>query len=427
MLDAWRITAAIISGPLRMRKRRRQLVIAGATALGASALGWHYWPERGFVNPCRATLPAALAGHEVVRAAWDGVDATRVWDCHAHLLGNGDSGSGIWLSPDMRSLAHPLQFAQRLFFLDAGCVHDAPGRVDKSYVERMHDLILGMRAGCKLLLLAFDRHHGMEGQPLPEQTALYVPDEYAMTVAHRHPRYFEWAASIHPYRPDCVAALEQARKGGARAVKWLPAAMGIDPSSPSCDRFYAALARLDMPLITHGGQEWAVHVGEHQHLGNPLRLRRALEHGVRVAVAHCATAGTDRDLDRGPHGPYVESFALFARLMDDPRYERNLFGDISAITQINRAGPALATLLERTDWHGRLINGSDYPLPGVMPLYSMRQLVDLRLLEPALAPVLSALHEHNPLLFDYALKRHLRWGRKRFATGVFETRAFFAP
>lgn len=412
-----------------MRKRRRQLIVtaAGATALGAAGLAWRFWPEHGLTNPCHATLPATLAGHEAVRAAWDGLNALEVWDCHAHLIGNGDSGSGISLSPEMYSLFHPVQFAQRVFFLNAGCVHDAPRRVDKSYVERMRSLLDGMRPGCKLLLLAFDRHHGADGKPVSGQTALYVPNGYTMAVAQRQPRYFEWAASIHPYRQDCVAALEQAHAGGARAVKWLPAAMGIDPSSPRCDRFYETLARLNTPLITHGGLERAVHVGERQHLGNPLLLRRALEHGVRVVVAHCATAGTDRDLDRGPNGPYVESFALFARLMDDKRYEQRLFGDISAVTQTNRAGSGLAHLLERTEWHARLLNGSDYPLPGVMPLYSMRQLVGLRLVDPALAPALSAIQEHNPLLFDFVLKRHLRFSGKRFAPGVFETRRFFAP
>ncbi len=412
-----------------MRKQRRRLILAagGATVLGGAALVARYWPQHRLVNPCHAALPAVLAEHDAVRAAWDGIDATLVWDCHAHLIGNGDSGSGIWLSPDMYSLAHPVQFAQRLFFMNAGCAHESTGRVDESYIERMHNLLDGMRPGCKLVLFAFDRHHGTDGRPLPEQTALFVPNDYTMAVARRHPRYFEWAASIHPYRTDCVPALEQARAAGARAVKWLPAAMGIDPSSPRCDRFYAALARLDMPLITHGGLERAVHVGERQHLGNPLLLRRALEHGIRVVVAHCATAGADRDLDRGPLGPYVDSFALFERLMDDARYERNLFGDISAVTQSNRAGPALARLLERTDWHARLLNGSDYPLPGVIPLYSMQQLVELRLIELRLVPALSAIHEHNPLLFDFVLKRHLRHAGKRFATNVFETRPFLAP
>ena len=403
------------------------MAAGGAAALGAATLVWRYAPEHGLSNPCHGLLPPALAGHEAVRAAWEGVDPAHVWDCHAHLVGTGDSGGGAWLNPDLHSLAHPVEFARRLVILNASCAQDAPGRVDESYVERMHDLVEGMRPGYKVVLLAFDRHYAMDGRPVPERTMLYVPNEYASAVVRRYPQYFEWAASIHPYRKDCVAALEQARAGGARAVKWLPAAMGIDPSSSRCDPFYSALARLDVPLITHGGLELAVRVGDFQHLGNPLLLRRALDHGVRVVVAHCATAGSDRDLDRGAGGPHVESFALFARMMDDPQYERRLFGDLSAVTQINRADPALARLIERTEWHPRLLNGSDYPLPGIMPLYSIRKLASLRVIDPALAPVLAEIHRHNPLLFDFVLKRHLRSAGKRLAPMVFETRAFFAP
>ncbi|HET9404939.1 MAG TPA: amidohydrolase family protein, partial [Burkholderiales bacterium] len=210
-----------------------------------------------------------------------------------------------------------------------------------------------------------------------------------------------------------------------RAVKWLPAAMGIDPASPRCDAFYAELKRLDLPLITHAGMERAVRVAGRQHLGNPLLLRRPLEHGVRVVVAHCASMGEDVDLDRGAGGPYVESFALFARLMDEPRHGKTLFGDLSAITQANRAGPALVRLIERDDWHARLLNGSDYPLPGIMPLYSMSQLVQLGVIEPGIVPVLAAIREHNPLLFDFVLKRSLRAGNKSIARSAFETRPFF--
>jgi mannonate dehydratase len=299
--------------------------------------------------------------------------------------------------------------------------------VDLSYVERMHNLLDGMRPGAKLILLAFDRHYAADGTPMPEETAFHVPDAYAMATARRYPRHFEWAASIHPYRRDCLDALRLAKAGGARAVKWLPAAMGMDPSSSRCDAFYAELRKLDLPLITHAGMERAVRVANRQHLGNPLLLRRPLEHGVRVVVAHCATLGEDRDIDRGANGPYVESFSLFARLMDEARSGKTtLFGDLSAVTQQNRAGPALATLIERSDWHPRLINGSDYPLPGIMPLYSTSRLVDLGFIEPRLAPVLSAIREYNPLLFDFVLKRHLRSAGKSFSREIFETRPFFA-
>jgi predicted TIM-barrel fold metal-dependent hydrolase len=360
-----------------------------------------------------------------VRAAWEGIDPRQVWDAHVHLVGTGDSGSGIEIHPGMESLLSPGQFARRLFFLNAGCAHEARGQVDHAYVERMHNLLDGMRPGAKLLLFAFERAYREDGSPNADRTSFHVPDTYARDTARAHPEYFEWAASIHPYRADCAAAAERAAQQGARAVKWLPAAMGMDPASPRCDRFYEVLARLDLPLISHAGEERAVLGTDTQDFGNPLRLRRALAHGVRVVIAHCGSLGQDRDLDRGPEGPLVDSFQLFARMMDEPRHAGRLFGDISAVTQLNRAGPALARLIERSDWHPRLLNGSDYPLPGVMPIFSVDYLVQSGLLATETAPVLKEIRTHNPLLFDFVLKRTLRANGKAFPARVFETRGFF--
>ena len=405
--------------------RRRFLYGAAAVAGAAALAAWRWWPEQGFWNPCLARLPRRLAEHELVRSAWEGVDPAQVWDAHAHLVGSGDSASGIFVNPRMDSLLSPAQYARRLFFLNAGCAHDAPGSVDLAYVERMHNLIDGLRPGAKLLLFAFDRSFDERGEIAWERTGFYVPDAYARDTARAHPRYFEWAASIHPYRADCVAALDDAAQSGARAVKWLPAAMGMDPASPLCDRFYAAIAKLGLPLVTHAGLERAVVGSDSQDFGNPLRLRRPLDAGVRVVVAHCASMGQDRDLDKGEGGSYVDSFELFARMMDELRWQGRLFGDVSAMTQINRAGPALARTLERSDWHPRLLNGSDYPLPGVMPIFSVDYLVSLGLIESVAAAVLKEIRAHNPLLFDFVLKRHLRSNGKGFPKGVFETRAFF--
>ena len=377
------------------------------------------------LNPCLAGLPPRLAEHELVRAAWEGIDATLVWDGHAHLVGIGDSGDGVWINPDSESPVHPLQFAQRVFFLNAGCANGAPGQVDRSYVERMRSLLDPMPPGAKLVLLAFDRVYTESGDVALGRSSFYVPNAYAHAVAQRHPDRFEWAASIHPYRRDCVVALESAAGQGARAVKWLPAAMGIDPGSALCDGFYSALARLDLPLITHAGLERAVHGSDTQEYGNPLRLRRALDHGVRVVVAHCASMGQDRDLDRGPNGPMVDSFELFERMMEMPRFVGKLFGDLSALPQRARA-QALGRVIERTDWQSRLLNGSDYPLPGAMPLYSLDYLAEQGFIERATAPVLSEIRRYNPLLFDFVLKRHLVVAGKRFAASVFETRPFFS-
>ena len=358
-----------------------------------------------------------------MRAAWEGIDPAKVWDSHAHLVGTGDSGSGVYVNPRMESLLSPAQYARRLFFLNAGCVHESPGSVDRSYVERMHNLVDGLRPGVKLVLFAFERAHDERGAPVLEETTFYVPDAYARDTARRDPRYFEWAASIHPYRGDALDALRQAKAEGAVAVKWLPSSMNIDPAAARCAPFFAELARLDLPLIVHCGEERAVLGADRHDLGNPLRVRRALDAGVRVVIAHCASMGSDVDLDRGPNGPQAESFALFERVFE--QYPKNCFGDISAMTQLNRAGPALARVIERAHWHARLLNGSDYPLPGLMPIFSVDYLVSLGLLPASAAPVLKEIRAHNPLLFDFVAKRHLRSNGRALSARVFETRSFF--
>lgn len=398
----------------------------GAAAAASMAAGWKYWPEQGWTNPCRADLPRSLREHEIVRAAWEGISPERMWDCHTHLVGTGDSGSGIWLNPAMHSPLAPMQYAQRLFFLNAACANDPPGQVDRTFVERLRTLVNGLPRGPKLMLMAFDHTYDAEGNRDLPNTAFHTPNVYAARTASGSPVHFEWIASVHPYRADCVEALEWAARHGARAVKWLPPAMGIDPSSARCDRFYEAARRFGLPLLTHAGQERAVHGANAHDMGNPLRLRRALDHGMRVVVAHCATMGEDRDIDKGNEGPYVPSFDLFARLMDDTRYEGRLFGEISAVTQLNRAGPYLHRILQRTDWHARLVNGSDYPLPGIMPLFSVDILAERGFLDPARTSVLKELRPYNPLLFDFVLKRELRSQGRRFPVEVFHSRDFFA-
>ena len=109
--------------------------------------------------------------------------------------------------------------------------------------------------------------------------------------------------------------------------------MGIDPSDPKCDPFYGKMKELDLILLSHGGEEKAVEAEEDQKLGNPLLLRRALDHGVKVIVAHCAGLGSNEDLDSKDR-KVVDNFDLFLRLMDEKRYEGKL---TYAINQKNTA------------------------------------------------------------------------------------------
>ncbi len=377
-------------------------------------------------NQCKSGLPEPLRDHELLKAAWDGLDPRQVWDMHAHLLGDGKSGSGCWISPKMKSILYPSQFLQRKFFENAACASEDDGGLDDSYLARLAYLVDELPPGAGMFLLAFDYTHLANGSKATSSAAFHVPDRYALSIAKRFPGRFRAVASVHPYRADALDALAYAKREGAMAVKWLPSAMGIDPASPQCDKFYEALVTHQLPLITHAGQERAVKGAHEQHFGNPLRLRRALDHGVTVIVAHCASLGQDRDLDKGKRGPYVDCFELFSRLMDDPRYERNLRADISATPQTNRA-PLLEKIIAREHWHARLLNGTDYPLPGVMPLFSVDGIVERGWLKSSEGAVIKQIREYNPLLFDFVLKRSIRINGKRLGNTVFETARHFAP
>jgi hypothetical protein len=205
-------------------------------------------------------------------------------------------------------------------------------------------------------------------------------------------------------------------------VKWLPNAMGIDPSDSKCDPFYRKMSELNLVLLSHGGEEKAVEAEEDQRLGNPLLLRRALDHGVRTIVAHCAGLGYNEDLD-DPQKKRTHNFTLFMRLMEDKRYEGLVFGDISAMTQFNRIGPPLSTIIEREDLHARLVNGSDYPLPAINLLIRTKPLLKAGYIDANERELLKEIYGFNPLLFDFVLKRSLKLPgtNRRLPASVFMT------
>ena len=399
----------------------RSLVLGGAATLAGCPLSL----EQGLFNECRATFERPDLVAPLVARAWEGLKPDRVWDSHAHLFGNGHSGQGIYIHPSYEAVVS-MPKARRIFFEDAACGGRDEARLDQAVVERISLLVDALPPGAKVVLLAFDLAHDEKGAARKDLSAFHIPNEYALRVVRAKPDRFEWMASIHPYRADAVAALEAAKRDGARGIKWLPPAMAIDPTSPRCDPFYEAMRRLDVPLLVHVGEEQAVQGAAMHPFANPLMLRYPLDRGVRVIAAHCGSLGESPDIDGGrdpAKAPNVRNIDLFARLMGEKRYESLLVGDLSAVTQINRAW-SLPLLIGWKQWHHRFLNGSDYPLPGVMPLFSLSGLVKHGLLAEDAVPALRELRRANSLLFDFALKRSLRYRGDRFGDVCFETRTF---
>lgn len=392
--------------------------------LGATGMAYAFHAACArLVRAPRPDGPLSESTRALVSRAFDGLSPARLLDAHVHLVGTGTGGSGCYVNQRMSEpFSHPGDYLKFAVYRDASGVDDER-RGDLQYRERLVQLVGASRPRVRALLLAFDQAYDEQGVAHPELTEFYTPNAYALGLAEQHPAHFRGAASVHPYRRDALHALDEVRAAGAVAIKWLPNAMRIDPSSPRCDAYYDKLVELGLPLITHAGEEKAVHAEEAQRLGNPLHLRRALDRGVKVVVAHCASLGQNPDLDAEGH-PLVDNFHLFTRLMSERQYEGRLFGDTSAMALVNRAGPALALALSRREWHPRLLHGSDYPLPAINALMQTRRLVELGLLTEPERTALNELDRHNPLLFDFVLKRCLavrtEGGVQRFSDEVFQ-------
>ena len=357
-------------------------------------------------HPEELTDCVSVRAQDLIKRAFDDIDPARLVDHHTHIAGIGTSPSGAFINSKMRSWAHPFHHLKFKVYLSAAGVSDV-AQADAQLVSRLVNLVKHVANHGKHRLLAFDKNYRPDGTPNLEKTEFYVPNDYVFELGAQYPDLFIPTISVNPYRPDALEELERCAGRGARMLKWLPNAMGINPADPLCDRFYQKMKELDLVLLSHGGEEKAVEADEDQKLGNPLLLRRALDHGVRVVVAHCAGLGENEDLD-DPDKKRIPNFDLFMRLMNERRYDGLVFGDISAMTQFNRAGKPLATILEREALHERLVNGSDYPLPAINVLIRTGPLVKAGYINSDERNSLNEIYDYNPLLFDFVLKRTMR-------------------
>ncbi|MBS1150009.1 MAG: amidohydrolase [Myxococcaceae bacterium] len=384
---------------------RRQLVLL---ASGAALFGGLRYGHRRVSRSADPSGPLSDGAKGLITRAWAGLDPAKVLDVHVHVLGTGAGGTGCFVGPRMSSLSSPIEYLKFSIYEQASGVTDSD-QCDVQYLDRLIGLMKTQRPHGRALLLAFDQFHDADGKAVKEDTEFFTPNQYVLQLAARHPELFVPCASVHPYRADAVEALTAAVEAGAVAVKWLPNAMNIDPSSPRCDAFYAAMKALRVPLLSHAGEEKAVHAEERQRLGNPLHLRRPLEHGVKVVVAHCACLGQNPDLDAPEASrPWVDNFELFTRLMDEPKWAGLLFGEISAMTIVNRIGKPLQRVLRDPKLQARLMNGSDYPLPALNVLMQTRAVEQQGFITAEERGWLNEIDQHDPLLFDFVMKRTLR-------------------
>ena len=360
----------------------------------------------------------------LVEKAYEGIHSSQLRDYHTHMLGmntelNGTFVNEGWQTP-WNGLIHYIQFQ---VYKSAAVITDVT-QADAQYLARLKTLIQYMPHHGKFGIMAFDYFHNEDGHPIKELSTFRVPNNYVMKLVNENPDIFFPIISIHPYRQDAVDELTQYAKDGVRFVKWLPNAMGIHPASKrlndKLEAYYQVMHEYGMALISHTGDEAAAEAEEFQHFGNPLFLRKPLEMGVKVIMAHVASLGECKEEDIAiclPGTPYID---LAIDMLEEPKYQDLLFADISALTQDNRKDN-LDKVLAKASIHSKLINGSDYPLPAINIVIQTRTLESAGYITSQERESLNEIYDFNPLLFDFVLKRTLRHTKtgERFPPSVF--------
>jgi predicted TIM-barrel fold metal-dependent hydrolase len=263
-------------------------------------------------------------------------------DCHVHLWGTGDGGSGIWVS---RRYRYSLRFLGNGLLL--GMHRRGGGGYDGYYL----DLLLAALRESSLshaVVQGMEAVYDARGQLDRRRTAIHIPNEYTYRVCREHPGLVP-AAAISPARADWQRELELAAENRAACVKLNPCVGGTDPADRRWLPFYRRMRELGLVLMCHTGPERAVPVHGPRSC-SPAALELPLSEGLTVIASHAGT-GTPFE-GRG-------RFDAMVGLME--RWE-NFYADTSAVAQAPRWG-----WLRRIGAHplvrARLLHGSDYPVP----------------------------------------------------------------
>ena len=194
--------------------RRKFLILVGAG--GLTLIGLRF----GIPRLLRPNPPRPLSGAvlEFVERCFAGLDRSRVWDCHVHVVGLGSGESGCWINPEVQSHLHPIKRLQYDVYRNALGMSN-PETADADYIELLLTLQQLANPAGKLVLLAFDYRVNERGEEVSRSSAFYIPNDYVLRVVREHPAEFRACVSIHPYRRDAVERLDDAAEQGACAVK----------------------------------------------------------------------------------------------------------------------------------------------------------------------------------------------------------------
>lgn len=265
-------------------------------------------------------------------------------DVHVHLAGLPDGKNGCFISKKMLNGALFRFVAWRL-----GLSLNEPAQANRIYVDRLIRAIEGSHVLKKAVVLGMDGVYGTDGRLDESATEFMISNDHVLGTVAAHPDHLLAGVSINPSRRDALDEVARCAERGAFLVKVLPNTQQFNPAEERFRSFYRALADRKLPFLSHVGYEFSL-LGKDQSVGDPARLRLALEEGVTVIAAHGASQGL---FFHEPHWKTLTDFVA--------RYP-HFYWDASALTLPNRVG-MMMRLRHEPKLLERMLFGTDYPLP----------------------------------------------------------------
>ena len=370
---------------------------------------------------------------DLINKAFDGLpEDTPMADYHVHFFGMGDPNPYVYnaslqklpesdrptVNEDTLKKGRPI--VERPFVVGT-LLATADARratIDDDWAKRLVRLVAGYGApkygrnpassphATHFHLMAMDGKYDANGK-LQDTSVAVVTNVFAVELTKElnlkldesggfTKNRFVAVGSVNPMRQNWRCQLRYLCENEVKWIKWRPATMEFDPGLVE-DAFYEELKKRGIGILSHTGTSTGIKVSpELNAYAAPIRLTKALNHGVTVVMLHMGREGI-----KGNNEVY---FKEFVSMLNEQRYKKNLFGEMSAIPyKTEHLLPALVDLCE-----DRVLNGSDYPaFPYFLARTSLRRLVKECFLCESDRRALDEIFRYNPLLFDFVLKRTL--------------------
>jgi predicted TIM-barrel fold metal-dependent hydrolase len=260
-----------------------------------------------------------------------------------HLAALPDGDNGCYISPKM--LRSPLF---RFLLWKHRLSPSNPREANRKYLDDLLTELRASRQVQKAVILGMDGVYDQNGRLNQEHTDFLIGNDYVLKTAQAYPTELLAGVSINPQRRDAIDEVHRCADAGAVLVKVLPNAQQFNPADPAYKPFYRALADRKLPFLSHVGYEFSL-IGKDQSVGDPDRLKLALDEGATVIAAHACSYGLML------YEKFLPTFQDFAT-----RYP-HFYADISALTLPNRLR-MLLHLRRHPELYDRLLFGTDYPL-----------------------------------------------------------------